>query len=153
MKHVEAAARDFTGIFDRLALPYAIMSGLAVRAFGVPRPTYDVDITLLVKDAQRPALLDAVEEAGYSVPDVYRSGWVDRVGQMPLIKFRLYRDAPGEGVDVDLFLAETAYQRRLLQRRVAADVEGSGRVLDRVCGGSHSLEARRRPPPRQSRYR
>ncbi|HYO25701.1 MAG TPA: hypothetical protein VEQ85_12225, partial [Lacipirellulaceae bacterium] len=75
-----------------------------------------------------------------------------RVGQMPLIKFRLYRDAPGEGVDVDLFLAETAYQRRLLQRRVAADVEGIGRVLDRVCGGSYSLEARRRPPPRQSRY-
>jgi hypothetical protein len=46
MKHVEAAARDFITIFNRMQLPYALMGGLAVRAFGVPRPTYDVDITL-----------------------------------------------------------------------------------------------------------
>jgi hypothetical protein len=126
MKHVEAAARDFIGIFDRLQRPYALMGGLAVRAFGVPRPTYDVDIILAVADEELPALYVAVEAAGYTVPEAYRNGWVDRVADMPLVKFRIYRGTPGESVDVDLFLVRTEFQRQLIDRRVRIEVHDIG---------------------------
>jgi hypothetical protein len=126
MKHVEAAARDFTAIFNRMQLPYALMGGLAVRAFGVPRPTYDVDVTLAIDDDMLPALYDAVEAAGYTVPEAYRRGWVDRVAEMPVIKFRIYRGTPGESVDVDLFLMQTAFQQQIIDRRIQADVDSLG---------------------------
>lgn len=126
MKHVEAAARDFIAIFNRMELPYAIMGGLAVRAFGVPRPTYDVDVTIAIADDKLPALYDAVEAAGYTVPEAYRRGWVDRVAEMPVIKFRIYRGVVEESVDVDLFLVETAFQREMIQRRISAEIENLG---------------------------
>jgi hypothetical protein len=102
------------------------MGGLAVRAFGVPRPTYDVDATLAIDDDMLPALYDAVEAAGYTVPEAYRQGWVDRVAEMPVIKFRIYRGTPAESVDVDLFLSKTAFQRTIIARRLQVDVENLG---------------------------
>jgi hypothetical protein len=126
MKHVEAAARDFVGIFDRLQLPYAIMGGLAVRAFGVPRPTYDVDVTLAATEEQLPQLYDAVELAGYTIPDAYRGGSVDRLAEMPLVKFRIYRGTLEESVDIDLFLMETAFQRKIIERRLFTEVDNIG---------------------------
>lgn len=127
MKHVEAAARDFIRIFQQLQLPHAIMGGLAVRAYGVPRPTYDVDVTLAIPQDRLPALYDAIEAVGYTVPEAYRNGWVDRLAGMPLVKFRIYRGTLEESVDVDLFLAETAFQRQMMERRVLIDVENIGR--------------------------
>jgi hypothetical protein len=38
--------RDFVQLFDGLHLPYAVMGGIAVRVYGIPRPTYDVDCVL-----------------------------------------------------------------------------------------------------------
>lgn len=40
---------DLVEIFDQLRLPYAIMGGIAGRAHGIPRPTYDLDFTLGVE--------------------------------------------------------------------------------------------------------
>lgn len=115
MKDVEAALLDFVDIFKDLAIPYAIIGGVAVRAYGVPRPTYDVDVTISVSEAELPTLYESVEEKGYTIPDAYRAGWVDRIAGMPLVKFRIYR--PDKSVDVDIFIAETAYQRVIVDRR------------------------------------
>lgn len=115
MKDVEDALLDFADIFDELAIPYAIMGGLAVRAYGVPRPTYDVDVTIAISDDKLPELYRHIEERGYTVPDSYRSGWVDRIAGMPLVKFRIYR--PDKSVDVDVFIVETAFQRAVMDRR------------------------------------
>jgi hypothetical protein len=46
MTDLTAVIHDLVHIFDRLGMPYAIMGGIAVRAHGIPRPTYDVDFTL-----------------------------------------------------------------------------------------------------------
>jgi hypothetical protein len=126
MKDVENAARDFIGIFNQLAVPYALMGGLAVRAFGVPRPTYDVDVTLALGEEQLPALYDAAEIAGYTVPEAYRKGCVDQMGGMPVVKFRIYASESQRSVDVDLFLAHTKYQSTIIERRIQADVMGLG---------------------------
>jgi hypothetical protein len=128
MKHVEATARDFIRIFGELGIPYALMGGLAVRAYGVPRPTYDVDIVILIADDQLPVLCDAVEAAGYTVPEIYRRGWLDKLAGMSLLKFRIYRSGDDESVDVDLFVTSTAFQRQMIERRVPVEVENLGQT-------------------------
>jgi hypothetical protein len=98
------------------------MGGIAVRVYGIPRPTYDVDITAAMTREALPDVYEAVEDAGYTVPETYRSGWLDNVAGMPVVKFRLY--LTGHGVDVDLFIAETAYQQELLRRRRREPIDG-----------------------------
>lgn len=122
MKDLTDVIHDLAALFDRLSLPYAIMGGIAVRAYGLPRPTYDVDFTLAVPRDRLRDLFAAVAELGYSVPTAYEGGWVDQVGGMPLVKIRLYLD--GKGIDADVFLAETAFQQEVIARRVTCDVEG-----------------------------
>jgi hypothetical protein len=116
------ALHDITEILHGLELCYAIMGGIAVRTYGIPRPTYDVDITLAVPRERLSEVYDAVCAAGYTVPESYRAGWFDHVSGLPLVKFRLYL---GErGVDVDVFLAETPYQTEVLTRRRRSQANG-----------------------------
>lgn len=119
---VVATLHRFVGLFERLRIPYAIMGGWAVRVYALPRPTYDVDFTITLERDGLPALFAAAEKDGFSVPDQYLSGWVDSVAGMPLVKCRLLVES--HGVDVDIFLAESAFQRELMRRRVSHVVAG-----------------------------
>lgn len=122
MSDLTTVIHDLVDIFDRLALPYAIMGGIAVRAHGIPRPTYDVDFTLAVPRERLGEMFAAINDCGYSVPEQYTGGWVDNVGGMPLVKVRLFLE--GRAVDTDIFIAETDFQREVVARRITADVEG-----------------------------
>lgn len=116
------ALHEFVDLFEEHGYQYAIMGGIAVRVLGIPRPTYDVDFTLSVSRAQLPAIFDAAENAGYHVPVAYRSGWVDSVAGMPIVKLGMQL---GEnGIDIDVFLAESEFQKSLLERRSKHDVGG-----------------------------
>ncbi len=122
MNDVNRALREMTEIFDRLGLAYAVMGGIAVRTYGIPRPTYDVDFTLAIPRDRLNELYDLLAGQGYTIPDHYRSGWVDEVAGMPLVKFRIY--SLGKGVDVDVFLAESSFQQELIRRRILAETGG-----------------------------
>ena len=115
MSELSAALGDFVQIFERLGIPYVLMGGIAVRVHGIPRPTHDVDFTVAIDRDRLPELFEAVQEAGYTVPEEYARGWVDQVAGMPLVKFRLYLE--GRGIDIDLFLAESRFQTEVLARR------------------------------------
>lgn len=110
------------GIFDRLHAPYVIMGGLAVRLWGIPRPTFDVDLAIKIPRERLSELYDELESAGFDVPEAYRGGWVDEVAGMPLVKFKLY--IGGRGIDADIFLAETRFQREMMLRRRADELWG-----------------------------
>jgi hypothetical protein len=98
-----------------MGIPYAVMGGIAVRIYGIPRPTHDIDFTLALDRNRLPDLYEAVRALGYTVPEQYASGWVDNVAGMPLVRVRLYLE--GRGVDIDMFLAESPFQEQLLARR------------------------------------
>ena len=115
MNELDQALRDFSNLFDSMQLPYAVMGGLAVRVYAIPRPTHDVDITLAIDREQLPELYQNIRSLGYTVPEAFDSGWVDTVAGMPLVKFRLYLE--GHGVDIDVFLAESEFQKQMLARR------------------------------------
>jgi hypothetical protein len=122
MKELAETVREVAELFERMAIHYAVMGGLAVRVYGIPRATYDIDFTAAVPRDRLPDLYAAVTALGYTVPEPYTSGWVDEVGGMPLVKFRLYHGT--HGIDIDVFLAESRFQNSLIARRRMAEVEG-----------------------------
>jgi hypothetical protein len=115
MTNLSHALRELTLLFEKMEIPYAVMGGIAVRIYGIPRATHDIDFTLAINRERLSALYRAVAEIGYTVPETYVAGWVDRVAGMPLVKARLYIE--GQGIDIDLFLAESPFQQQLLARR------------------------------------
>ena len=64
---------------DANEIPYAVMGGLAVRVYALPRPTQDVDIAVALGPEQSQELLEIVERAGFDVPETYRKGRTDQV--------------------------------------------------------------------------
>lgn len=121
MNDLDQALADIVGLFDALSIEYAVMGGIAVRVYGIPRATYDVDFTAAISRARLTEVLGRVTALGYTVPEVYASGWVDHVAGMPIVKFRLFLE--GNGVDIDIFLAESPYQKTLLARRRQAQFD------------------------------
>lgn len=120
---LDRALRDIAAELDRMSVPYAVMGGLAVRVYGIPRATYDVDLTVSIPRPRLAELFERVQAMGFTVPEVFQSGWVDEIAGMPLVKFRLYLQE--HGIDIDVFLAESPYQEELIARRRASDVEGT----------------------------
>lgn len=110
------------GIFDRMAVPHLVMGGLAVRVLGIPRPTFDVDLTVSIPRGRLQDLYNELDAAGFDVPDAYRGGWVDEVAGMPVVKFKLY--VGGRGIDADIFLAETRFQHEMMRRRRRGEIWG-----------------------------
>jgi Nucleotidyl transferase AbiEii toxin, Type IV TA system len=123
MTDLTQTLRQMASLFDTMGIPYALMGGMAVRAYGIPRPTYDVDFTIAVDRRRLPELYQAVRDLGYTVPEEYAGGWVDQVGSMPLIKFRTYLTE--RSIDIDIFLAESAFQEQLLARRRQGQLDES----------------------------
>jgi hypothetical protein len=114
MIELSKSLEDFSRLFESLGVDYAVMGGIAVRAHGIPRPTQDVDFTAAIERNRLAELFDAASRLGYTIPEEFASGWVDQVAGMPLVRIRRY--AKGKGVDVDVFLAESSFQRELLAR-------------------------------------
>lgn len=115
MTELTHALTALADVFERLDVTYVVIGGVAVRAYAIPRPTYDVDFTLAAPRERLPEIFAAVEEKQFTVPDAYRTGWVDVVAELPLVKFRFY--LKDRGVDADIFLAETPFQKEMLTRR------------------------------------
>ncbi|HQU43703.1 MAG TPA: hypothetical protein PK867_12885 [Pirellulales bacterium] len=90
MKELNDELHTFVRLFESLGLRYAVMSGIAVRAHGIPRPTQDIDFTVSVERNRLPELFDQARLLGYEVPEAYASGWVDQVAGMPLVRVARY---------------------------------------------------------------
>jgi hypothetical protein len=122
MKDVTNTLHSLVEVLQRLSIPYAVMGGFAVRSHGVPRPTYDVDITILWERKRLPELFEQLRNQDYVIPEMYQTGWVDQVKGLPVVK--LQRHIRGQSLDVDVFLAESEYQDEVMRRRSQLDSEG-----------------------------
>jgi predicted nucleotidyltransferase len=122
MKKITDTLRALVDLLDQLSIKYAVMGGVAVRAHGIPRPTYDIDLIIVLERDRLPELFQRLRGCDFAVPEVYETGWVDRIKDMPLLKLRRYiRDG---SLDVDLFLAESEFLAEVMKRRTSLDAEG-----------------------------
>lgn len=123
MKSVEEVLLDIVDLCDELQLEYVILGGIAVRVHGIPRPTYDVDFQMSADESLLDRFFDQAEARSYEISSIYRTGWRDEVGAMPLVKMHTFL-AAGQSVDVDIFINETAFQNSLMRRRLSIEFEG-----------------------------
>lgn len=122
MKPLYDALQNIVTMLERLAIDYSIMGGMAVRVHGIARPTQDLDLLVAITPADLSRFFDAIEGLGYTVSDVYRTGWVDRVAGMPLVKLRRY--LKDRGLDVDVFLVDSPFQKEVLRRSQDTELDG-----------------------------
>jgi hypothetical protein len=122
MKDLAQTLDALVSLLNRMKVDYVLMGGLVVRAYSIPRSTEDVDVTLALEHDRLPELYDALEEQDYVVPEPYKTGWLDELKGMHLVKLRRY--VGGHGIDVDVFLVESRFQEEIMRRRQMAEVEG-----------------------------
>ena len=122
MGQLDSAIECFARLFDERDIPYALIGGIAVRVHALPRPTFDVDFTALIDRDQLSDLYKVVGALGYTISTAQYSGWVDQVHGLPVIKFQWF--VGEQPIDVDVFLAETAFKKQLLLRRQQHRVDG-----------------------------
>ena len=121
MSELERTLFEITSLLTQSGYEYAVMGGLAVRVHSIPRPTHDVDLTITIDRSDLPKLFSSLQQLGHTIPESYQQGWVDVVGGMPLIKIRTYM-SESNGVDIDLFLNETDFQKSYLARRIEVTI-------------------------------
>src|ERR1041384_2139191 len=114
---------DLVRVLDGLRIPYQVMGGMAVRVWSFPRPTFDIDLTVSCGLDQLPALIRSLEQAGFTVPEPFRSRLLDRLHGLNKVKGQI---SPPERppVDIDLFLVTTEYQRAAVARRREVEMDG-----------------------------
>lgn len=125
IEEVEETLLEIVAVLDTERIPYAVMGGLAVRVYTIPRATQDVDVTIDIPSDRLEYLRDRLYDAGCTIPPVYDSGWLGRVAGMPL--FKVARHVESGYIDIDIFVAESYFQDSILTRRV--QVEMSGKLI------------------------
>lgn len=108
------------GALDRTAVPYAFIGGIALSVWGVPRATFDLDLTVSVSGTEIATVLDGLQAAGCTVDEPFRRGFRDRLAGMETI--HLHLRAGRTLLAVDMFLATTPFLRAVMERRVLVDV-------------------------------
>ncbi len=122
---IERVLLESVAQIERLGIPYAVMGGIAARAWGLPRPTFDADIAVAVDAEGLGRLLGAFEDAGFGVPQEHKSGFLDTIGGFQKAKVNRFVD--GHVWSTDLFVVEGAFLGSALARALHASI-GKQRV-------------------------
>ncbi len=96
--------------FDEDGLPYALGGALALGAWGVPRTTSDVDISVFVREEALDGLLDSIERSGAMVERAEAHRTVARTGLFVAYFGR---------TRIDLFIAHHPWHAEMQHRRVS----------------------------------
>jgi hypothetical protein len=119
------------GALERVRMPYAFIGGVALNTWGVPRATFDLDLTLSVPTGRDGELLGELRRIGVVVEEAFEGGFRDRVQGME--KLHVHLPAGASLMAIDLFEATTPFLESVLERRIEIDL-GRGRLW--VCSAA-----------------
>lgn len=120
MSGLEKALRALSAFLDERHLPYMVIGGIANLAWGLPRSTFDIDVTVWAPAGTEPALIAALGAAFTALPDEPEKFALEtRV--LPL---------EVEGFRVDLILGQLPYEEQAIRRAPLVDMGG---IRVRVC--------------------
>ncbi len=118
MSLIEAAVRVGT-FLENENIPYFVIGGLAVQHWGEPRMTHDVDVTVLVDEAELASFVDKVLRA-------FRPRICD--ARTFALKHRVTLVEVDEGVPVDISLGIPGYEEEAIQRACWVEFSDLGRL-------------------------
>jgi hypothetical protein len=103
-------------LVERLQIPYMLMGGVTVPVWGIPRATYDVDMTLSLDEEGMNRFLRLAKEDGFQIEEAFQKGFRDVLDGMKKIRMEWWTATPRR-VEVDVFLVTTEYQKAAFLRR------------------------------------
>ncbi len=121
MSSLEKALRSLSTYLEERALAYMVIGGVANLAWGMPRSTFDIDVTVWVPAGTEPALIAGLCATFTALPaEPEKFALETRV--LPL---------EVEGFRVDLILGQLPYEEQAIRRARLMDMGGGVRV--RMC--------------------
>jgi hypothetical protein len=120
---VRGVALNLVDLLERNAVPYALMGGMAVPVWGIPRATYDIDVVLSLDEEGLRRFISLATSEGFQVDPPYESGFRDVLAGMEKIRIEWWTQE-SRRVEVDVFLVTTAYQEAAFSRRCRVQIDG-----------------------------
>jgi hypothetical protein len=108
----------------------ALMGGLAVAVWKHPRNTRDVDILVEVRNVNPDKLVEAMKRAGMRSK---RQPPVLRVGDQRIIQLLYQAQGTFLDIQIDVLLADSAYQKEALTRARPAKLDGEHEIAVLSC--------------------
>ena len=115
MTSLEDALKAIVNVLKQHRIPYAVMGGLAVRVYAIPRFTNDVDLTISIARDRLTLLFDSLRKINCEIPPPFDRGWLDSVAGFPFFKVDFVQD--DRLIEIDIFVSETDFQDSLIRRR------------------------------------
>lgn len=120
MSGLEKALRALTAHLGKRKTPYMVIGGIANLAWGMPRSTFDIDVTVWAPSGTEPALINGLRKAFKALPaEPVKFALETRV--LPLVV---------AGFRVDLILGQLPYEEQAIRRARLVEMEG---VKVRLC--------------------
>lgn len=121
MTEHESALVALVRSLEELAVPYAVIGGLANAVWGEPRATLDIDVSIRVEPDREAHVIDRLTQR-FHCPADDPAGFVSRHAVLPL--------QSAGGVRLDIVFARLPFEEEVLARAVAIDV---GAATVRFC--------------------
>jgi hypothetical protein len=115
MTALEGAVIEVATALESLSAPYMLIGGLAVAAWGEPRATLDVDVSVWAEPEQMEALLDGISRTLTPLVQDPR-GFIEQTRVLPL--------QTRQGVRVDLIFASLPSEREAIHRAPVMEIAG-----------------------------
>ncbi len=119
---VREVALRLVDLLEAHSVPYAVMGGIAVPVWGIPRATYDVDVVLSVTGEGLRGFLAFAKAEGFQVDPVYEKGFRDVLKGMEKVCIEWWTEE-SRRVEVDVFLVTTSYQEAAFARRTRVRID------------------------------
>ncbi|MBI5367283.1 MAG: hypothetical protein HZA54_09615 [Planctomycetes bacterium] len=100
-------------ILEGRGLTVAVMGGIAVNAWTIPAPTYDIDLCVDLREEDVPGLIRVLEAEGFVPPP---TAWIESVGTPKFREFSVSWPFQDGLIPADIYLATQPFQREALRR-------------------------------------
>ena len=124
---IHAVFAEALEVLESSRLPFAIMGGFAIRALGLPRPTYDGDLVVEADVEQSLDLFRRFDEAGFRVPEEFSKGFRDHLHGME--KVAIHKLEERHDWRIDLFFPTTPLLKSAFARRKQLKFMGKERAV------------------------
>jgi hypothetical protein len=115
MTPLEAALAEVSSLLDSLQVPYMLIGGLAVAAWGEPRATLDIDVSVWIEQAQLEATLARICERLHPLP-ADPLAFVRQTRVLPVVT--------SQQVRADLVFGSLPHERETIERAQARQIAG-----------------------------
>lgn len=108
-----------THFLQKKKIPYAVMGGIALQAWGRERSTKDIDLVISVDEIETTEFLQELDKLELIIVHSDKE-----IGQFGLIETEYVSPKVGIPIGVDFFIARTQYQKQVLTRPILVNVLG-----------------------------